>query len=118
MPLKPLFLALPLVVCAAPALAEDVPRAAQKDLWCGLAFTVVVAEAPSDTAVDPRTLDRLRSGGEMLVGRAGAAHLESGLDEPAFAAIRDRAEAQVRAEMRTPEKDEPYSYEECLELLG
>ena len=58
-------LALAAVLLAnAPALAQDVPEAVRKDLWCGIAFTIIAREAPGDASAEQKALaTRFEDGG-------------------------------------------------------
>ena len=86
-------LALALLMPAAAALAQELPPAAQKDLWCGLAFSIIAEEAPGDATPEQRALaERYAEGGAMLTDRARAVYLESGYGEDRLAAhIQTRA---------------------------
>lgn len=117
--MKPLLLAILVLVAAGSALAQDVPQEAQKDLWCGLAFTIVAADAPSDATEDQKVLiQQFADGGVSLIGKAKAAHLENGYTDETFAAYVETLKADVTSQVNAADKSTPYSFEECSALLG
>jgi hypothetical protein len=101
------------------ALAQPVPEESQKDLWCGLAFTIVAEGAPTDVTEDQRLIiQQFAEGGDMLVGRAKASHLENGYSEETFAPYLETLKADVEVQVNATDKATPYSFEECSALLG
>lgn len=117
--MKPLFLALPVLFAAGSVFAQDVPQEAQKDLWCGLAFGIVAADAPSDATEDQKVLiKQFADGGQSLVDKARAAHLENGYTEETFAVYVETLKADVTAQVTATDKPTPFSFEECSALLG
>lgn len=117
--MKRLFAAAALLLAAGPALAQDAPDAAQKDLWCGLAFGIVAAEAPSDATEEQKAIvKQFADGGQMLVDRAKAAHLQNGYTEETFAAYVEALKADVTIQVNATDKSTPYSFEECSALIG
>ena len=117
--MKPLLAALCLLLAStAAALAQQVPDAAQKDLWCGLAFGIVAAEAPSDATDEQKAIiKQFADGGEMLVDRAKGGHLQNGYTEETFAAYVETLRADVTIQVNATEST-PYSFEECSALIG
>jgi len=109
----------PALLLPAAALAQEVPEAARKELWCGIAFGIIAAELPADASAENQALAaRFAAGSATLVARATAAHLEAGYTEPGFAAYKAAQEEAVAANMSGAEADYAYSYEDCSTLLG
>lgn len=118
--MKPFFAVLCLLLASTTAaLAQQAPEQAQKDLWCGLAFTIVAADAPSDATDDQKALiKQFSDGGVSLIDRARAAHLQNGYTEETFAAYVETLRADVTIQVNAIDKSTPYSFEECSALLG
>ena len=101
------------------AFAQQVPEPAHKDLWCGLAFGIVAAEAPLDATEDQKVLiQQFADGGERLVTRAKGAHLENGYTEETYGVYVESLTADVTIQVNATDKASPYSFEECAALLG
>lgn len=118
-PLLPLVL-LPLL--AAPAVAQDivteVPADAQKDLWCGTAFALMLKEAPAEKSGDKTGLkEAFRTGSQQLVERALPIYLESGYTNETLDAFRQKLEGEVS---RTIDGGAPgpYTFQDCSALIG
>lgn len=109
----------PAVLLSTVALAQEVPEAARKDLWCGLAFGVIAADVPADASDEDKALAKqFADGSVMLIDRATAAHLEAGYDEAGFATYKAEQVAHVEANMGGPQEEVDYKYEDCAPLIG
>ena len=106
---------LPLILAATVAQAQQVPEQSLMDLWCGLAFTIVAAEAPPDAPQD--LVDRFAEGGRVLTDRASAIYLESGHTDQSLNAQIDTLRTDVRTQLDSAEIPDTYSFEECDALL-
>ena len=107
-----------LFVLSTAAFAQEVPEAAEMDLWCGLAFTIVSEDAPGDVTPDQQAIiDRFAAGGRQLTDRAKAVYLESGYTEQSLNAHLDTLRAEVTTQVDSTEVPAPYSFEECSALL-
>ena len=117
--MKPLFAAIPALLLATVVAAQEAPENAQKDLWCGLAFTIVVADVPSDATEEQKVVIRqYADGAVMLIDRATAAYLEAGFTDESFAAHRAALEPEVTKQVSATDNSAQYSFEECSGLLG
>ena len=111
-------LALPLLLFAAGASAQEVPPQTRMDLWCGIAFRIVTADAPTDTTPEQEALIRRHAeGGERLVEAAKAVYLEQGTSEAAFSALVDSTMVTVLRELTGADPSREYSFEDCAALL-
>lgn len=111
--------AIPLVLLAGAALAQDVPEETAKDLWCGIAFGIISSDAPVDvTAEQQGIIDAYRAGGDELVGRARTAHLERGFTEESFAGRVASLTIDVTAQVNATDNSAPYTFEACSALIG
>lgn len=97
------------------ALAQQIPEAAQMDLWCGLAFTVLAEDAPDEAPAE--LVARFAEAGKALTDRASAAYLENGFSEQALVARRETILAEARSQLDSAELADTYSFEECSALL-
>ena len=113
-----LLAAIAILVSSPGALALEALKAAERDLWCGLAIAFVVEERPADSAIDTATLEWLTTGSKSLIQRGEAAYLEQGYSEAALSQRREELAHSAATELGTPHKDEPFSYEECRALFG
>jgi hypothetical protein len=100
------------------ALAQEVPAAAERDLWCGTAFELMVADEPADAspAAEPYV-----EGAKRLIQRALPIYLESGYSDAALATYRERLEASVSRVVNGGgwrDRDQSPSFEDCKALLG
>lgn len=107
------------------ALAQEVPEATAMDLWCGLAFGIVSSDAPVDVTSEQRgVIDAYRRGGEELVNRAKAAHLERGYSEQTFGSRVETLTAEINAtfngaaQVNAGGNATPYTFEACSALIG
>ena len=117
--MKRLLALLPAVLFSTASLAQDVPEAAKKDLWCGIAFGIIAGSVPDDATDDDKALAKqFTDGSVMLIDRATAAHMEAGYDEASFATYKAEQEAHVEANMGGPEEEVDYKYEDCSPLIG
>lgn len=115
---KLLALAAAMLLGMAPAQAQEVPEQARRDLWCGIAFGIVSADASAAASGDDKAIvERLADGSAMLLERAFAAHLALGYSEAAFAARKAEQEALVAAALSDAGHDHDYSYEDCRTLI-
>jgi hypothetical protein len=116
---KPVFAAAFLIAATGPALAQQVPEEARKDLWCGLAFTIVAADAPWDATEDQKVLiQQFADGGDRLVERARQVHLAHGYTEETFRVYVETLTADVTIQVNATDKSAPFSFEACSALLG
>jgi hypothetical protein len=119
--MKPILAAVPaLLLFTASAFAQEVPEASTKDLWCGIAFGVIVSNVPADLNEQQQAnVKRFADGGVMLVDRAKAAHLENGFTEETFATHLTTLTPEVTAQVTTTDStvQAAYSFEECQALL-
>lgn len=114
----PALAALAALLPATLAHAQSLPSETDRDLWCGLAFTVMAEEAPADASPDQKALaETFAAGGTMLTDRASAILLENGYSDERLAAHLARVRAQVEREVNTTAATPAYSYEECRALL-
>lgn len=111
--------ALPFVLLAGAAHAQDVPEEVAMDLWCGIAFGIVSSDAPVDvTAEQQGIIDAYREGGVHLVDKARAAHLERGYTEESFAKRLESLTIDVTAQVNATDNSAPYTFEACSALIG
>ena len=114
----PALAALATLLTATLAHAQTVPGDTGRDLWCGLAFTIMAEEAPADASPDQKALaESFAAGGAMLTDRAAAILLESGYSDERLAAHMARVRGQVEREVNTTAATPAHSYEECRALL-
>jgi hypothetical protein len=108
-------------VLAGAAHGQDIPADTTKDLWCGIAFDLAARDVPADAAPEILSVtEPYKKGAEMLIGRAKAVYLESGLAEEAFDTLRTETEATITAELAStdPAIEPQYSFEDCAALIG
>ena len=111
-------LALPLLLLAAGAPAQEASPQARMDLWCGIAFRIITADAPTDTAPEQDALIRRHAeGGERLVEAAKLAYLEQGTSEAAFEALVATTTVTVMRELNGVDPSQEFSFEDCAALL-
>ena len=73
--MKLLLALVPAVLLSTAALAQEVPDAAKKDLWCGIAFGIISADVPADASDEDKALAkqyRRRLGDADRAGNRGA----------------------------------------------
>jgi len=115
-------LALPLVLLAGAAMAQEVPAEAERDLWCGTAFELMVADEPADASPEKLAAARpYQEGAALLIQRALPIYLESGYSDAALATYRAKLEASVSRVVNGGswrDADQSPSFEDCKALLG
>jgi len=117
--MKRLLALVPAVLFSTAALAQEVPEAAKKDLWCGIAFGIISADVPADASDEDKALAKqFADGSVMLIERATAAHMEAGYDEAGFATYKTEQQAHVLTNMGGPAEEQDYKYEDCAPLIG
>lgn len=117
--MKRLLALAPALLLSTAVFAQEVPEAARKDLWCGIAFGIISADIPADETEENKAMAKeFAEGSVMLIDRASAAHVEAGYTDTSFAAYKAEQEAKVSANMSGPEADYEYKYEDCATLLG
>jgi hypothetical protein len=117
--MKLILAAIPALLLSTGVFAQDVPEDSKKDLWCGLAFGIVSADVPADVTPEQQTIiDQYKTGGEGLVAKAKAVHLESGYTEETYATYEATLKEDVRTQVSSTENTAAYSFEECSALLG
>lgn len=117
--MKSLLLALPVLAFATAAMAQTVPDASKKDLWCGIAFGIVSADVPPDLPDDQKAVvQQFHDGGIKLVEQAKAAHLANGYTEETFGPYYEQLTADVTTQVSSSEDTAEYTFEECSALLG
>jgi hypothetical protein len=116
--MKSLLAVIPVLAIATSAIAQEAPDESKKDLWCGLAFGIVSADAPQDA--DPATkamVEQFRDGGLKLVEQAKAVHLESGYTEETYTAYVTTLTEDIRKQVTETPDSALYSFEDCRVLL-
>jgi hypothetical protein len=120
--MRQLLALLPLLFVPAVALAQDVPVEAERDLWCGTAFELLVADKPADASAEKRAAtQRFEDGAKLLIQRALPIYLESGYSDAALESYRHRLEASVSRVVNGGawgDRDKSPSFEDCKALLG
>jgi hypothetical protein len=116
--MKILPLALPVMLVATSALAQTVPEESVKDLWCGIAFGIVSASAPTDVNADQQAvIQAYADGGQMLIDRAKTVHLTNGFTEESFTTHLATLTDQVTTEVNATDNSAQFSFEDCSALL-
>lgn len=105
---------------ATPGLAQEVPLAAQKDLWCGTAFDLMTRDVSTREGKAPAAAAPFIEGSQMLIKRALPIYLESGYSDAALATLRARLEADVARAIdgKGVGESASYSFQECSALIG
>jgi hypothetical protein len=117
--MKRLLILLPVLLLTTAAAAQEVAEESAKDLWCGIAFGIITAEAPADaTAEQQAMIQQFSEGGTMLVDRARTAHLESGFTDESFATHLETLTAEVNTQVHAAGDTAAYSFEDCSALIG
>ncbi|HHY51070.1 MAG TPA: hypothetical protein GYA10_15160 [Alphaproteobacteria bacterium] len=117
--MKTLLVLVPALLLSTAALAQQVPEASAKDLWCGVAFGIVSADAPADVTPEQQAIiQQFADGGRALVDKAKAVHLESGYTEESFATYMVTLTEDVTRQVNATDNSAKYSFEECSALLG
>jgi hypothetical protein len=111
-----------LLLTPAPALAQEVPAEAERDLWCGTAFELLVADEPANASPEKlAAAEPYAAGAKRLIQRALPIYLESGYSDAALAAYRQKLEARVSGVVNGGgwgDGDQSPSFEDCKALLG
>ncbi len=115
-------LVLPLILLPGVALGQEVPPEAERDLWCGTAFELMVADEPADASAEKLDAARpFREGAERLIQRALPIYLESGFSDAALETYREKLHASVSRVVNGGgwgDGDQWPSFEDCKALLG
>jgi hypothetical protein len=115
-------IAVALVLVPAVALAQDIPLAAAKDMWCGTAFMLMTRDAPADaTAGKIASVKVYADGADMLIQRALPIYLESGFTDAALASYREKLESSIDRIVNgagPTNDDAAYSFQDCSALIG
>lgn len=98
------------------AAAQDVPEASKMDLWCGIAFGLVIADAPADVTPDLKAI--YQKGSEDLVDRATEVHLGAGYTTETFDTYKQQLTDEINAEISTVDGKPDYAFEDCSALIG
>lgn len=109
------------LLLVAPLRAQEVPLAAQKDLWCGTAFELMTRDAGvGQDGKPPPAAAPYIEGSQMLIKRALPIYLESGYSDDALATLRARLEADVARAIdgKGESQGAPYSFQDCSALIG
>ena len=113
---------IPLGLGFAAASAQEVPADVERDLWCGTAFELMVADEPADAS--PEKLAAAQpyvEGAHRLIQRALPIYLEAGYTDDALLAYRQKLEANVSRVVNGGswnDGDQSPTYEDCKALLG
>lgn len=117
--MKSLALALPALFVASLALGQEIPASAARDLWCGIAFGLVVETAPTDVNEDQQAIIKAYAdGGAGLIERARSAYRDSGFSDAAFETQLAQLTATVTREVNATDNSARHSFEECSALLS
>ncbi|RYG96016.1 MAG: hypothetical protein EON57_15730 [Alphaproteobacteria bacterium] len=115
-------LALLLISAPLAALGQEVPVEAERDLWCGTAFELLVADEPADASAEKLAAAKpYEDGAKLLVQRALPIYLESGYSDAALQTYRQKLEASVSRVVNGggwSDNDQSPSFEDCKALLG
>ena len=88
-----------------------------RNLWCGLAFSIVVADAPTENQ-DKEVVRQYAEGGKALLAAAEQAYRAGGYSEAAFEAHLENRTAEIAAEVSSAAEPPEFSFEECSALIG
>jgi hypothetical protein len=115
-------LTLLLVLAPLAAHAQEVPAEAERDLWCGTAFELLVADEPADASAEKLAAARpYEEGAKRLIQRALPIYLEAGYTDAALLTYRTKLEASVSRVVNGGgwnDNDQSPSFEDCKALLG
>lgn len=115
---------LPFLLVLAPvvALAQEVPVDAERDLWCGTAFQLLVADQPANASAEKRAAALpYEEGARRLIQRALPIYLESGYSDAALATYRQKLEASVSRVVNGggwSDGEQSPTFEDCSALLA
>jgi hypothetical protein len=111
-----------LIIVPVAAFAQDVPADAERDLWCGTAFELMVADEPADASPEKLAMAQpYDEGAKRLIQRALPIYLESGYSDAALQTYRQKLEASVSRVVNGGgwnDGDQSPSFEDCKALLG
>jgi len=111
--------AIPVLLLATATLAQEVPEQTSMDLWCGIAFGIVSADAPTDVTPEQQAIiDQYRQGGVDLVAKAKTSHLASGFTEESFATHLASLTTDVNTQVNASDNSAKYTFEACSALIG
>lgn len=117
-----LLLLVPAAGLSGMAMAQEVPAEAERDLWCGTAFELMVADEPADASAEKlAAAEPYEEGARRLIQRALPIYLESGFSDAALATYRQKLEASVSRVVNGGgwgDGDQYPSFEDCKALLG
>jgi len=115
-------LALLLIIAPVAAFAQEVPAEAERDLWCGTAFELLVADEPADASAEKLAAAKpYEDGAKLLIQRALPIYLESGYSDAALLTYRQKLEASVSRVINGGswnDSEQAPSFEDCKALLG
>jgi hypothetical protein len=115
-------LALILITAPVVALGQEVPAEAERDLWCGTAFELLVADEPADASAEKLAAAKpYEDGAKLLIQRALPIYLESGYSDAALLTYRQKLEASVSRVVNGggwSDSEQAPSFEDCRALLG
>ncbi len=115
-------LALLLVLAPTAGLAQEVPVEAERDLWCGTAFELLVADQPANASPEKLAAAKpYEEGARDLIQRALPIYLEAGYSDAALETYRQKLEASVSRVVNGGgwnDGDQSPSFEDCKALLG
>lgn len=114
--MKRLLLALPFALISTGAFAQDVPAEVRMDMWCGMAFQIVVVAPPDASPEDLVQIDRYLQGAAALVERATLGLTTAGLDAPGIEAFKAALLPVVTQQVNGTEEPE-FSPEACTPLI-
>jgi hypothetical protein len=104
------------------AIGQEVPVEAERDLWCGIAFTLMTRDIPADITPEKQAAANIYAeGGQRLIDRAIPIYLESGYAPEALDSLRARLEVQVGRVVNGnggTSTDAPYTFQDCSALIG
>ncbi len=128
----------PALLFAMPALAQEAPEAAYKDLWCGIAFGYAIQQAPNAAPADLEAaraagdqatqeqidmiaqddmIQNLTTGGAGLVERATAAYQEAGFTDEQFATVQTELGPKVEGQVSGSGDEAEFGFDDCFALL-
>jgi hypothetical protein len=114
--MKRLVFALPFALLTHGAFAQDVPAEARMDLWCGMAFQIVIVAQPDATPDDLMQIDRYLTGAAVLIERGTAGLLAAGFDQAGVDRIKAELLPVVTGAVNGTEEPE-FSPDDCGPLV-
>ena len=88
-----------------------------RNLWCGLAFGIVVATTPAENARRD-VVEQYAEGGRRLLESAKSVYLANGFTEETFSAHVQAASVDIERAVNATDEHPPFSFEECSALIG